>query len=34
LFSDQNSILISHLSHVCYSPCPPHPQFNHPNNIW
>jgi len=26
--------IISHLSHASCMPCPSHPQFDHPNNIW
>jgi hypothetical protein len=34
-FSDWNLVLISHLSHVCYIPCPPHPSwFDNTYNIW
>jgi hypothetical protein len=34
-FSDQNLVCISHLTHACYMPCPPHPPWlDHPNNSW
>jgi hypothetical protein len=33
-FSDQNFMLISHLSHACYMLRPSPPGFDHPNNIW
>jgi hypothetical protein len=34
-FSNQTIVCISHLSHPCYMPCPPHPPwFDHNNNVW